>query len=132
MTASLLRIGELARRAGVSHRTIHYYERIGLLAPAQREGAGYRYYDEQALERLEKIAALKNIGLSLQEIGQVIELYFSDPTGLKGKQEVLKILQGQLLNTRSKLDELGRFEDDLQSNIERMEKLIAIARKKYR
>ena len=54
--SSLMRIGELSDRAGVSHRTIHYYERLGLIKPAEREGAGYRYYDEITVKRLEKIA----------------------------------------------------------------------------
>ncbi|CAM3842358.1 DNA-binding transcriptional MerR regulator [Kerstersia gyiorum] len=131
MSASnaLLQIGELAQRAGVSHRTIHYYERIGLLRPAEREGVGYRYYDEQAVQRLEKIAALKNLGLSLDEIGQVIELYFEDPSGIKGKEQVLKLLETQLQATRSKLGDLRSFERDLESNIARMKGLIEAARK---
>lgn len=53
----LMRIGELAERAGVSHRTIHYYEGLGLLQPAEREGVGYRYYDETSLRRINKIGA---------------------------------------------------------------------------
>lgn len=125
---TLLQIGELAQRAGVSHRTIHYYERMGLLRPAEREGAGYRYYDEQAVQRLEKIAALKNLGLSLDEIGQVIDLYFDDPSGIKGKEEVLKILEAQLQSTRIKLGEMQAFERDLVANIARMQTLIEVAR----
>jgi len=129
MPPSLLQIGELAQRAGVSHRTIHYYERMGLLRPAEREGAGYRYYDEQAVQRLEKIAALKNLGLSLDEIGQVINLYFEDASGIKGKEQVVKILEAQLLATHGKLTELRQFERDLQANIARMKTLIEQARK---
>lgn len=124
-----LQIGELAQRAGVSHRTIHYYERIGLLRPAEREGVGYRYYDEQAVQRLEKIAALKNLGLSLEEIGQVIELYFSDPSGIQGKEQVLRILETQLEATHGKLGEMQAFERDLVANIARMKTLIEAARK---
>lgn len=129
MSSNLLQIGELAQRADVSHRTIHYYERIGLLRPAEREGVGYRYYDEQAVQRLEKIAALKKLGLTLDEIGQVIDLYFEDASGIKGKEQVLKILEAQLIATRSKLGELRDFERDLKSNIKRMQSLIDEARK---
>lgn len=125
---ALLQIGELARRAGVSHRTIHYYESIGLLRPAEREGAGYRYYDGQAVQRLEKIAALKRLGLSLDEIAQVIDLYFEDPSGIKGKEQVLQILEAQLRATRSRLGELQSFEHDLLANIARMTLLIEQAR----
>lgn len=86
--SSLMQIGELSERAGVSHRTIHYYERLGLVKPAEREGTGYRYYDEVAVKRLEKIAALKRLGLSLDEIAAVIDLYSEDASGIKGKERV--------------------------------------------
>lgn len=126
---SHMQIGELAERAGVSHRTIHYYERLGLLKPVEREGAGYRYYDEIALKRLEKIAALKRLGLSLDDIAQVIDLYFEDPTGIKGKQRVLEILQEQLDRTNEQLHGLSNFKRDLLANIERMKQLLAEAKR---
>lgn len=122
-----MQIGELAARAHVSHRTIHYYERIGLLAPTEREGAGYRYYDETAIKRLEKIAVLKRLGLSLDEIASVIDLYFSEGTGIRGKTKVLEILEGQLTKTNAQLVELNSFKTDLEVNIERMKMLIAQA-----
>ena len=125
-----MQIGELSERAGVSHRTIHYYERLGLVKPAEREGAGYRYYDETAAKRLEKIAALKRLGLSLDEIAAVIDLYFEDASGIRGKERVLEILQAQLDKTNAQLDELSTFKRDLENNIARMLGLIAQARQK--
>lgn len=127
--SSRMQIGELAQRAGVSHRTIHYYERIGLMKPAEREGAGYRYYDETAYQRLEKIAALKRLGLSLDEIAVVIDLYFEDASGIKGKEKVLEILEAQLAKTDAQLVELTAFRRDLESNIARMQSLIDHARR---
>lgn len=124
-----MQIGELSDRAGVSHRTIHYYERLGLIKPAEREGAGYRYYDEIAIKRLEKIAALKRLGLSLDEIAAVIDLYFEDASGIKGKTKVLDILQAQLIKADAQLDELTAFKRDLENNIARMHELIAEAKK---
>lgn len=126
--SSRMQIGELAQRANVSHRTIHYYERIGLMKPAEREGAGYRYYDETAYQRLEKIAALKRLGLSLDEIAAVIDLYFEDASGIKGKEKVLEILEAQLAKTDTQLAELTGFRRDLESNIARMKSLIDQAR----
>lgn len=122
-----MQIGQLSERANVSHRTIHYYERLGLLQPAEREGAGYRYYDETALKRLEKIAALKRLGLNLDEIAAVLDLYFVDATGIKGKEKVLEILQAQLVKADTQLHELTAFKRDLEHNIARMEMLIAEA-----
>lgn len=124
-----MQIGELADRAGVSHRTIHYYERLGLVKPVDREGAGYRYYNEEAVKRLEKIAALKQLGLSLDDIAAVIDLYFADATGIRGKEKVLAILQAQLARTNAQLAELTVFRADLEAGIARMKKLISEARK---
>lgn len=126
--SSRMQIGELAQRANVSHRTIHYYERIGLMKPVEREGAGYRYYDETAYQRLEKIAALKRLGLSLDEIAAVIDLYFEDATGIKGKEKVLGILETQIVKADAQLMELTAFRRDLESNIARMKSLIEQAR----
>lgn len=125
-----MQIGELSERAGVSHRTIHYYERLGLVKPAEREGAGYRYYDDIAVKRLEKIAALKRLGLSLDEIAAVIDLYFEDGTGIKGKEKVLEILQAQLTKADAQLQELTGFKRDVEANIARMHSLIAEAKQK--
>jgi DNA-binding transcriptional MerR regulator len=123
-----MQIGELSERAKVSHRTIHYYERIGLVKPAEREGVGYRYYDETSLKRLEKISALKRLGLSLDEIAAVIDLYFEDTSGIKGKEKVLEILQAQLIKANAQLHELTAFKRDLETNIARMHELIAEAK----
>ena len=122
-------IGDVARRAGVSHRTLHYYERLGLLKPAEREGAGYRHYDEEVLKRLEKIAALKTLGLSLAEIGAVIDLYFEDASGLRGKERVLAILQTQRERANERIGELTALKQDIEANIARMERHIAEAKR---
>lgn len=127
--SSRMQIGELAARAGVSHRTIHYYERLGLLQPAEREGGGYRYYDETALKRLEKIATLKRLGLSLDEIAAVIDLYFEDATGIRGKEKVLEILEAQRARADAQLAELSAFRRDVDAGIARMKQLIAEAKK---
>lgn len=123
-----MQIGELAEWAGVSQRTLHYYEQIGLMQPSEREGTGYRYYDEQSLRRLRIIAALKKLGLSLNEIGQVIDLYFETPSGIKGKQEVVVILERHLAEIDQRFAELQRLRDDLIANIARMKAYIAAAK----
>lgn len=118
----LMQIGELARRTDVSQRTIRYYEQLGLLQPAEREGAGYRYYDEQTIKRLEKIAALKNLGLSLEEVVEVIELFFADSSAyLRGKRKTLEILRTHLAEADARLIELKTTRGELQRNILRIE-----------
>lgn len=116
-----MRIGEFAEQAGVTPRTIRYYEDLGLLGPNEREGHGFRYYTDAELIRLKKIDALKQLGLSLEEIGEVLPLYCDDPTGVRGKRRVLEILQRQLAETDEKIATLQRFRADMQANITRIQ-----------
>ncbi|MDG0795168.1 MerR family transcriptional regulator [Cohnella ginsengisoli] len=117
-----MRIGDLTERAGVTQRTVRYYESIGLLPSGEREGNGHHYYTEETVTRLQKIDQLKKIGLSLEEIRDVVELYFTDTSGVQPKRKVLGILRRHLADTDQKLEALGLFRSDLQSNIERFER----------
>ena len=123
-----MQIGELAKKAKVSQRTIHYYEELGLLSPAERKGVGYRYYDNTALKRLNKIAALKNVGLNLEEIASVLDLYFEDATGLKGKEKVLGILHDHLKKADRQISDLQGFMEETKAQIKRLEGLAERAR----
>lgn len=116
-----MRIGELARRAKVTPRTVRYYESLGLIPPGEREGSGQHHYPAQTIERLEKIDQLKRLGLSLDEIGSVIHLYFEDPTGKRAKVRVLEMLRQHLADTESQLASLKRFRSELEAHIARFE-----------
>jgi DNA-binding transcriptional MerR regulator len=59
---------EFARRAGVTVRALHHYDRLGLLEPSGRTSAGYRLYSDRDLVRLEQIVSLKFIGFPLNQI----------------------------------------------------------------
>src|SRR5215468_6873526 len=108
-----MRIGELTERAGVTQRTVRYYERIGLIPPGEREGHGQHYYTEATVARLRKIDQLKQLGLSLNEIRDVIDLYFTDPSGVRPKRQVLAILRQHLAETDQKIGALAQFRADL-------------------
>lgn len=69
-----MRIGALAERAGVTTKTIRYYESIALLADPARTPTGYREYGDDAVERLRFIRDAQSSGLSLSEIQSVLEL----------------------------------------------------------
>jgi MerR family Zn(II)-responsive transcriptional regulator of zntA len=71
---AMLTIGKVAKLAEVSIDTIRYYERRGLLSPAQKSGAGYRLYNDEAVRRLNFIKHAQRCGLSLTEIRQLLEL----------------------------------------------------------
>ncbi|MEO8395394.1 MAG: MerR family transcriptional regulator [Chloroflexota bacterium] len=116
-----MRIGDLTERAGVTARTVRYYESIGLIPPGEREGNGQHYYTEETVTRLRKIDQLKQIGLSLEEIGKVIDLYFTDPTWVEAKQKILVLLRQHLAETDQKIGALEQFRADLRFHISRFE-----------
>ncbi|MCX7293705.1 MerR family transcriptional regulator [Janthinobacterium sp.] len=68
----LLKIGELARLTGLTIRTLHHYDSIGLLSPSARTQAGYRLYQHSDMDRLHRIMALRKFGLSLADIANAL------------------------------------------------------------
>ena len=67
-----MRVGEIAGLAGVSVRTIQYYDNIGLLKPAGVDDNGYRFYDENSVEQLKKIMYYREFDMPLKDISEVI------------------------------------------------------------
>lgn len=68
----LLKIGELAKRTGLTVRALHHYDDIGLLSPSVRSDAGYRLYSPDDVARLYRILALRQLGLPLVDIGPLL------------------------------------------------------------
>jgi DNA-binding transcriptional MerR regulator len=69
-----MRIGQLADKLGINSKTIRYYEEIGLIPPAPRTAAGYRDYDDVDASRLTFIKTAQRLGLSLEEIAEILSL----------------------------------------------------------
>lgn len=65
---TVFKVGEVAERTGLSVRTLHHYDEIGLLVPSRRTPAGHRLYGRGELDRLQRIRSLKQLGFSLEEI----------------------------------------------------------------
>lgn len=84
------RIQEFAKLAGVTVRALHHYDRVGLLSPAHRSESGYRLYCHDDLGRLERILVLRYLGLSLREIGALLE-----QPGRAGAESLSKTLRRQ-------------------------------------
>lgn len=68
----LLKVGELAKRTGLTNRTLRHYDSIGLLSPSARSEAGYRLYSKGDVARLHAIQALRQIGLQLSDIAELL------------------------------------------------------------
>jgi MerR family transcriptional regulator, copper efflux regulator len=74
-------IGEVAERSGFAASALRYYEGIGLVVPADRTAAGYRLYDDHALARLSFIARAKQLGCSLEEITDLVDIWDGERCG---------------------------------------------------
>lgn len=81
-----LKIGELARRTGLTVRALHHYDAIGLLSPSVRSAAGMRLYGREDVIRLHRIQALKQLGCALAEIGAALNQAGLDPLPLLRRQ----------------------------------------------
>ncbi|MFG1624525.1 MerR family transcriptional regulator [Kribbella sp. NPDC049227] len=88
------RVGELAEATGLSVRTLHHYDEIGLLSPSDRSASGHRRYDADDVRRLHRVVALRGFGLTLAEVGQILDGELTDPRELIRKQ--LEVVEEQL------------------------------------
>ena len=91
-------VKDVSAQTGVSVRTLHYYDRIGLLTPTCVTEAGYRLYDEAAVERLQWIGLYQEMGFSLKKIGEILAA--DDET----RNEILRRQIAEMEEKRRKLD----------------------------
>ena len=135
-----LRIGEVAKLAGTTPRTIRYYEEIGLLpARGGREPGAHRTYDEADVERLTEVLRLKSLlGLSLEELKDLLEAEearaalrrewhegVEDPVRRRQiLEQSLGYIAGQLDLTRRRREEIGKLEDELVARRKRVRGLL--------
>ena len=110
MTA--LRIGEAAKRTGVSAANIRYYEKEGLLAPAQRQDNDYRLYGEADLHRLRFIRMCRAMDMSLDEVRSLLVLDRSSPADCHAATTTI---DAHLQHVRQRLKELRGLEKDLHA-----------------
>jgi MerR family transcriptional regulator, thiopeptide resistance regulator len=117
------KIGELAQRTGLTVRTLHHYDEIGLLTPAERSDGGHRVYDEASVQRLYRIASLRSLGFPLDAIAQALDSNAFDPrtavddhiTRLEAQIAQEQQLVGKLHALRERLDA-----DDFLTTIEEL------------
>ena len=95
--------GEIARIAGVSLRTIRYYDTKGLLPPVSHSESGYRYYDKHSLALLQRIMMLKYLGFSLEQIQQLIAAQEADALD---QEAILAQQKSLLLERKEHLEQL--------------------------
>lgn len=121
MEGNTYRIGELARKAKVTVRTVRYYEALGLLKTQSRSEGGQRYYTDTDLIYLLRILQLKRYGFSLDQIGRIIRMGPDDSSGRKRRTELLKQYRRQVSETLRKRRELDALLDELTWHIDQLE-----------
>jgi MerR family transcriptional regulator, copper efflux regulator len=111
-----MKIGEIARRSGIGIETIRYYEREGLLQEPQRRPSGYRQYDEATLERLDYIRRAKELGFTLSEIRELLELSFA---AHKGYEHIQQKAEAKLADIEDKIRSLQKMRRSLNGVLAR-------------
>jgi Hg(II)-responsive transcriptional regulator len=104
-------MSEAAEQAGVNVQTIRYYERRGLLLPPRRETSGYRDLDSDTVRRVRFIKRAQDLGFSLDEIAELLELR-SDT--VRNRSRVRGVAERRLQQVERKIAELGAIRDVLR------------------
>ena len=111
-------IGELAALSGLSHDTLRFYERQGLL-PALRTAKGYRRYAPEAAARLTLIRLAQGLGFSLAEIREVLSQMDALQDGGLDAEQVQALLQGKLAQIDARLEDLRALRAQLADQLVR-------------
>ena len=135
MEAKRWKVGELASATGLTVRTLHHYDEIGLLVPSDRTESGHRLYSGADVTKLYRIAALRDLGMSLEDIGRWFE-QGDDPAKLVRRH--LEEVQRQLeLNERLRdrlvqiLEVMDRAEEPDAENFIRVVEVMSMHEKYY-
>lgn len=105
-----MQIGQLAKHFGLNPKTIRYYEAIGLLPAPRRTESGYRLYDAAAAERLGFIQRAKLLGLSLENIREIIA---AQPSDGQPCARVLALIAAEIASIDQRIEELKTFRAEL-------------------
>lgn len=111
----MMTVKEVSDITGISVRTLHYYDEIGLLVPTQKSEAGYRLYDDEALERLRQILFFREFDISLKEIRAVMENPAFD------RNEILQMQRRMLVRKKERLERLITSIDKILKGEDKMD-----------
>jgi DNA-binding transcriptional MerR regulator len=101
----LLTVGSVSQRAGVTVRTLHHYDEIGLVVPAGRTESGYRTYGPAEVERLQEVLFFRELGFPLEEIKEVVTSQtYSRADALQRQRDMLEKRADRLLNMIEAVD----------------------------
>lgn len=108
-------VKEISDLTGISVRTLHYYDEIGLLKPTEKSDAGYRLYDDKALETLQQILFFREFDISLKEIKAVL-----DNPALE-RNQILQVQRKMLVTKKERMERLIANIDDILKGENKMD-----------
>lgn len=111
----MMTVKEIAELTGISARTLHYYDEIGLFVPTSKSEAGYRLYDDKALETLQQILFFREFDIPLKEIKAVMENPDLD------RNQILQVQRKMLMVKKERIERLIASIDDILKGDNRMD-----------
>lgn len=111
----MMTVKEISDVTGISVRTLHYYDEIDLLKPSQKSDAGYRLYDDKALETLQQILFFREFDIPLKEIKAIIK----NPT--LDKNQILQMQRNMLVTKKKRMERLIASIDDILKGENKMD-----------
>lgn len=117
-SVTLLHIGDVAKKGGVSQRCLRYYEELGLIEPELRTSGGYRLYSEAQLQKLRMINDLKSLGLPLSQIQDILTLKEGANFGSEKASRILELFNVQLQQIDARIDHYQRLRESVASALE--------------
>ena len=112
MSKTTWKIGELASQCGITVRTLHHYHQIALLVPSEFTEAGHRLYTKSDVSKLQQILSLKQLGLSLEEIYNLLKILDYNP---------MFVVQAQL----EIINEQIKFKEKLRCELEQLQTILS-------
>ena len=112
---TMMTVKELSKQTGISARTLHYYDEIGLFTPTEKSRAGYRLYDDQALERLQQILFFREFDIPLKEIKAMMDNPALD------RNELLQMQRKMLVRKKERMERLIANIDAILKGEEQMD-----------
>lgn len=108
----MLKISQLSEKTGLSAHTLRFYEKHGLIKASTRSEAGYRFYNDSDVRRVQFVKTARNTGFSLEDISQLLSIRVDKQS--HSCQEVTDITQKKLLEVNAKLEELRSMQQTLE------------------
>lgn len=116
-----MQISDLAEMLGITTRTIRLYEKIGLVEPPKRTDGRVRYYEKADVKRFKFVLKLKTLGLSLEEMKELAEIYTREAhIPEKIMPRLLELLDTHLKNIRQKITTLKSLETEIDAYRQRI------------